>query len=303
MAFSLFKKLVLLAISTSPALAQTITGATQCIPAGQYTLCQNLWGANSGTGSQSSTLISASGSSVSWSTNWNWQNNPNNVKSYANVQSNSALGVQLNNIASAPSTFDWTYQSQSSGIRADVSYDIWLGSASSGNPASSASSYEIMIWLSGLGGIQPVGSQIQTGINLAGHTWTLWSGPNSNWRVFSFVSASGNINNFSADLNPFFQYLIKNQGVSGSQYVQSIQAGTEPFTGSANLVINSYSVAINKGTPSSTASGGNPTGNPSSGSGSVAQYGQCGGTGYSGPTACASPYTCTYSNPYYSQCL
>uniref|UniRef100_A0A8H7XJX0 Uncharacterized protein n=1 Tax=Psilocybe cubensis TaxID=181762 RepID=A0A8H7XJX0_PSICU len=143
MAFSLFKKLVLLAISTSPALAQTITGATQCIPAGQYTLCQNLWGANSGTGSQSSTLISASGSSVSWSTNWNWQNNPNNVKSYANVQSNSALGVQLNNIASAPSTFDWTYQSQSSGIRADVSYDIWLGSASSGNPASSASSYEM----------------------------------------------------------------------------------------------------------------------------------------------------------------
>jgi cellulose 1,4-beta-cellobiosidase len=32
-------------------------------------------------------------------------------------------------------------------------------------------------------------------------------------------------------------------------------------------------------------------------------YGQCGGTGYTGPTVCASPYKCTYSNPYYSQCL
>jgi len=32
-------------------------------------------------------------------------------------------------------------------------------------------------------------------------------------------------------------------------------------------------------------------------------YGQCGGTGYSGPTVCASPYKCTYSNAYYSQCL
>jgi cellulose 1,4-beta-cellobiosidase len=31
-------------------------------------------------------------------------------------------------------------------------------------------------------------------------------------------------------------------------------------------------------------------------------YGQCGGIGYTGPTVCA-PYTCTYSNPYYSQCL
>ncbi|KAG8917859.1 Exoglucanase 1 [Tulasnella sp. 417] len=33
------------------------------------------------------------------------------------------------------------------------------------------------------------------------------------------------------------------------------------------------------------------------------QYGQCGGQTYTGPTVCASPYTCKYSNPYYSQCL
>ncbi|KZT38150.1 cellulase CEL7A [Sistotremastrum suecicum HHB10207 ss-3] len=32
------------------------------------------------------------------------------------------------------------------------------------------------------------------------------------------------------------------------------------------------------------------------------KYGQCGGNGYTGPTACAGS-TCTYSNPYYSQCL
>ncbi|KAG8899831.1 hypothetical protein FRC01_010353, partial [Tulasnella sp. 417] len=32
-------------------------------------------------------------------------------------------------------------------------------------------------------------------------------------------------------------------------------------------------------------------------------YGQCGGQTYTGPTVCASPYTCQYSNPYYSQCL
>ncbi|OBZ71411.1 hypothetical protein A0H81_08779, partial [Grifola frondosa] len=32
------------------------------------------------------------------------------------------------------------------------------------------------------------------------------------------------------------------------------------------------------------------------------QWGQCGGTGYTGPTACASPYTCTaVSPPYYYQ--
>ncbi|GLB34444.1 putative glycosyl hydrolase family 12 [Lyophyllum shimeji] len=224
------------------AAAQTISGPTDCLPAGQFTLCQNLWGRNSGVGSQSSTLINAG--SGSWSTSYTWANNPNNVKSYANLISNTAKGVQLQNIHSAPTTWNWNYQSQSAGIRADVAYDIWLGTASSGNPASSASSYEIMIWLSGLGGIQPVGSQIVSGINIAGHTWNLWRGPNSNWQVLSFVSASGDIKNFSADLNQFFQYLSANQGVARTQYVQAIQAGTEPFTGTANLVTSSYSVSI-----------------------------------------------------------
>ncbi|KAI0067906.1 beta-glucosidase [Artomyces pyxidatus] len=32
-------------------------------------------------------------------------------------------------------------------------------------------------------------------------------------------------------------------------------------------------------------------------------YGQCGGTGWNGATTCISGWTCTYSNPYYSQCL
>ncbi|GJE96364.1 glycosyl hydrolase family 61-domain-containing protein [Phanerochaete sordida] len=35
----------------------------------------------------------------------------------------------------------------------------------------------------------------------------------------------------------------------------------------------------------------------------VAQYGQCGGQGYTGSTTCVSGSTCTVVNPYYSQCL
>ncbi|KDR76916.1 hypothetical protein GALMADRAFT_246036 [Galerina marginata CBS 339.88] len=33
------------------------------------------------------------------------------------------------------------------------------------------------------------------------------------------------------------------------------------------------------------------------------QYGQCGGQGWAGATTCTAGWTCTYSNPYYSQCL
>lgn len=37
--------------------------------------------------------------------------------------------------------------------------------------------------------------------------------------------------------------------------------------------------------------------------GTQSEYGQCGGSGWTGPTACASPYTCQVENPYYYQCL
>ncbi|KAG8987281.1 hypothetical protein FRB94_005166 [Tulasnella sp. JGI-2019a] len=51
-----------------------------------------------------------------------------------------------------------------------------------------------------------------------------------------------------------------------------------------------------KATTTTTTSGSTTTGG-------VAQYGQCGGIGWTGGTACVSPYVCTYSNDYYSQCL
>ncbi|KAJ7640165.1 putative acetyl xylan esterase [Mycena rosella] len=37
--------------------------------------------------------------------------------------------------------------------------------------------------------------------------------------------------------------------------------------------------------------------------GSVAHWGQCGGQGWTGATACQAPYTCQAANAYYSQCL
>ncbi|CAL1713758.1 unnamed protein product [Somion occarium] len=235
-----FISLALLSVFVAVASAQkTLTGAFDCTAAGAYTLCQNQWGAFAGVGSQNSTLLSSSGNDVSWATNWTWANGPNNVKSYANVIHNTAKGVQ-----SALTNWVWTYLSESEGIRADVSYDIWTGVPQSGDPATSASSFEIMIWLSGLGGIQPVGSQILSNLQIAGHSWNLWKGPNANWQVLSFVSANGEVRDFDVDLNEFFKYLIAEQGVASTQFLQAIQTGTEPFVGSASLLIENFSVDV-----------------------------------------------------------
>ncbi|KAI0775593.1 concanavalin A-like lectin/glucanase domain-containing protein [Trametes elegans] len=225
---------------------KTLQG-NDCTAAGEYTLCQNLWGADTGVGSQTTSLISTNGNSVSFSTKYQWANSPNNVKSYPNVYHNTAKGMQLQDITSAPSKWQWYYQSASDDLRADVSYDIWTGVPKSGDPASAASSYEIMIWLSNRGSVGGIGNVVADNLELGGHKWTLKHGPNANWDVFSFITAEGDITDFDADLNDFFQYLVNKQGVAKTQYLQAVQVGTEPFTGNAELVISNFSVDVSTG--------------------------------------------------------
>ncbi|RQM07983.1 hypothetical protein DH86_00003604 [Scytalidium sp. 3C] len=42
---------------------------------------------------------------------------------------------------------------------------------------------------------------------------------------------------------------------------------------------------------------------PPAGGGAQTQYGQCGGSGWTGPTSCVAGSTCSSLNPYYAQCL
>jgi hypothetical protein len=50
------------------------------------------------------------------------------------------------------------------------------------------------------------------------------------------------------------------------------------------------------GSGTTTAPSGGSTGSSGGSGGSAAHYGQCGGQGWTGPTTCASPYTCQCSN-------
>lgn len=129
-----------------------------------------------------------------------------------------------------------------SDIVANVAYDLFTSSTADGS-----AEYEFMIWLGALGGAGPIsstGSVIATP-TLAGVTWNLFEGPNGQMTVFSFVAQS-NVESFSGDLTDFTSYLISEQGVSSSQILQSVGAGTEPFLGTdAVLTTSSYSVSVN----------------------------------------------------------
>ncbi|KAG9246729.1 cellulase [Calycina marina] len=67
---------------------------------------------------------------------------------------------------------------------------------------------------------------------------------------------------------------------------------------------STFSAGTGTGTPVSSSTA-DPVTTPTATSpaGTVPRYGQCGGINYTGSTVCAAGSTCTYSSPYYSQCL
>ncbi|KAF5324111.1 hypothetical protein D9619_011382 [Psilocybe cf. subviscida] len=71
-------------------------------------------------------------------------------------------------------------------------------------------------------------------------------------------------------------------------------SGLSSSSGGQTTVTPTTTRSTTTAAPSSTSTASGPT---------APHYGQCGGQGWTGPTVCASPYVCTVSNPYWSQCV
>ncbi|KIK63922.1 carbohydrate-binding module family 1 protein [Collybiopsis luxurians FD-317 M1] len=80
--------------------------------------------------------------------------------------------------------------------------------------------------------------------------------------------------------------------VSASSMTTFILSGVSPAPSSSSSV-----------PPTTTAPTTSPTATTPASGGTVAEFGQCGGIGWTGLTACAAPFTCQVLNPYFSQCL
>ena len=101
---------------------------------------------------------------------------------------------------------------------------------------------------------------------------------------------------YGSDANTFWydDIAISSSRVGCGSSASSVSAttATTTSTSTAQTISTSTTKTTSTSTTTSSASGATQT-----------HYGQCGGVGWTGPTACASPYTCTYSSAYYSQCL
>ncbi|EEY65338.1 cell 12A endoglucanase, putative [Phytophthora infestans T30-4] len=187
--------------------AQEYCGRDDLKVVGDYTVYNKLWGQdNDKTGKQCTEVTGSTSSSVSWRTSFNWTGDSWQVKSFPNA----ALKFspkQVSAITSMPTTmkYEYTYDGN---ITANVAYDLFTSSSATG---------EIELELMGM---------------------------NKKVKVFSYV-AKKTAKSFTADLKQFFDELPANNTLPQTQFLQKLEAGTEPFQGkNAKFVVSTYSVQV-----------------------------------------------------------
>jgi len=203
------------------------------------------WGISGATGSDCAQITSLCGTTIKWTTSWSWSGG-SGVKTFTNINVDTNLNKVLSAISSIQSSWSWS-QTNSSSVVADIAYDLFTSASSGGSNA-----YEIMIWLANYnagpisytydssGNPTPVASSV----SIAGHTWNVYYGSNGSNYVYSFLPVSGVITSFSADINLFLKYLTTSQTLPSSQYLTTVQAGTEATSGTSVTLTSTYSAVI-----------------------------------------------------------
>jgi len=146
-----------------------------------------------------------------------------------------------------------------------------------------------------LGGLAKMGKNLATGMVLVMSLWDdyavdmLWL--DSDYPTTSPATAPG---------------IARGTCATTSGVPKTVEAASpNAYVSYGNIKFGPIGSTFSAGTTSTTPPGTAPPPPPPVGTspGTVSQYGQCGGIGFSGATACVSPFACTVLNPYYSQCL
>ncbi|PQE23689.1 Endoglucanase EG-1 protein [Rutstroemia sp. NJR-2017a WRK4] len=168
-----------------------------------------------------------------------------------------------------------------------------------------------------LGGLKTMGEALGRGMVLVLSIW------NDNGQFMNWLDSGSNGPCSSTEGDPakiqaqtpeaYVTYSNIRWGDIGSTFNGTGSGGSPPSSSSTSSSVSTTtksssttksstsSVSTTKSSPTTTSK---PTTTTASAPGATqTHWGQCGGTGYTGPTKCASPYKCTFSNTYYSQCL
>ncbi|MFH8403801.1 endo-1,4-beta-glucanase [Streptomyces sp. NPDC018019] len=240
--------LVALDASAHPARAADGCVPNESTPMGKYWLNNNTWGAGSGSGWSCTWATYQSGNTIGWGTTHDWSGAPESVKSYASSVlgwhwgwKSGATGLPVRLSARTPVRAKWSYQVKETRPGAyNVSYDLWLHDRPD-TDWQSRPKHEVMVWLAKGGGAMPLGTRQQR-VKIAGAYWDLYAG-RTDWNVYSFVRVGGTTAS-DLDLDDFLQALVRRGAVAPTDYLSGVEAGTEAFTGRAQLDTTAYEVQV-----------------------------------------------------------
>ena len=176
--------------------------------------------------------------------------------------------IQESALAKGEVTTSWSTTQPGGNNAYDVAYDIWFNktATTTGQPNCT----EIMVWLNHDGSVQPFGSQVATGVNVGGTSYSVWEGGQSTWDTVTYDMTSPATSVSGLDLQPIAQDAVSRGYMSASCYLIDVEAGFELWQGGAGLATNSFSVSTNgSGTGGSTPP---PTGGGGGSAGCTAAY-------------------------------
>lgn len=167
---------------------------------------------------------------------------------YHNVYGPYTTPKQVSAIASIPTS--WQFTVPTSGVKYDVSYDIWANQ-SGGNPtAPDANTLELMIWLDETSDTVPAGAPLNGGttVTIAGTAWQIYTGMVSTWHYIAYRRSASTAPLNNVDIKPFLtDAATRNVGLTTSWYLLSVEAGFEIWQGQSpnTFTTNAYSVSVN----------------------------------------------------------
>jgi hypothetical protein len=219
---------------------------------GQYIFNNNAWG-DDGSGAQCTNVF---GDGTNFETIWAWSAHGNDTHSFPNVQLNTLLfPLLMSDLAAMNLQASWTMAPVDGATRANVVYDMFVDPDKTTSGNTTTAKYEIMIWIGAFGDPFPLGASVNpfTGtvnaslpsIELAGTTFTLYSGENSGGQTVHSWLALSNQSDFEADATPLINYLTNNSLVETDAYMGILQFGSETWHSTANVTFDVTSFNLN----------------------------------------------------------
>ena len=250
-----------IAPSSQPLASEQLDCSADAQPvSGNYVVHNNQWGRSGITGAYRQCVgispSTAGGNTVSARWTWNWPAGPNEIKGFPGIGYGakpghpapaSTLPLRVDALQSA--TTRWSTRSQVTG-RGQRTYDLWLTRDGKAYPCFDCApiTHEIMIALEPYGGYgldrNPAWARGE--VKLGGESWKLYSvdGFGSvGWRFIVLQSMKPRPSG-ALDLREVMQRLRERKLITGTEYLTSVELGSEPVEGTGDVLLEHFSVDI-----------------------------------------------------------